>query len=185
MTVKILPSVTTANLAGLGDEVRGLADAGADRIHWDVMDGRYVPNITFGPDVIAACRPLVACGFEAHVMCESPEHLLPRFFDAGCELVTLHPETLRQPHRTYAAVRELGLRLGIALSPATGVEPLTHVLDLVDMVLVMTVDPGFGGQSYLASMEPKVAAVAQLLERAGRAVELGVDGGVGPETIAG
>ncbi len=185
MAVKIVPSVLPADFARLGEDCVALAEAGVDRIQWDVMDGRFVPNLTFGPDVIAACRPLVACGFEAHLMCERPEEMLPRYVDAGCELVIVHPETLRQPHQTYGAIRDLGARTGVALSPATPLGLVEHALDRVDLLLVMTVDPGFGGQRYLATMEPKIAAARALIATSGRSIELEVDGGIGPDTIAG
>jgi ribulose-phosphate 3-epimerase len=181
----IVPSVLSADFSRLGDACVELASAGADRLQWDVMDGHYVPNLTFGPDVIAACRDKVACDFEAHLMCDRPEELLPRYVEAGCQWILVHPETLRQPHRTYQRIRELGAHAGVALSPATPVEHIADVLDLVDMVLVMTVSPGFGGQKYLASMEPKIARVRQMIDASGRTIALEVDGGIGPTTIAG
>jgi ribulose-phosphate 3-epimerase len=182
---KIVPSVTTADFSRLGEEVAALDAGGIDRIHWDVMDGVFVPNITFGPAVIASCRPLVRCPFEVHIMCERPEELFGRYVEAGCELLLVHPETLRQPHQAYRSIRELGARVGIALSPATPVDHLAHVLDLVDLVLVMTVNPGFGGQTYLDTMLPKVRQVRALIDASGRDIELEVDGGIGPDTIAG
>ena len=183
--MKIVPSMLPADFANLGRDCQALEQAGVDRIQWDVMDGRFVPNLTFGPDIIAACRPVCAVGFEAHLMCERPEELLPRYVEAGCELVIVHPETLRQPHRTFEQIRELGARAGLALSPATPLAFAEHVLDLVDLVLVMTVNPGFGGQTYLASMEPKIAAAQRLIAASGHSLELEVDGGIGPDTIAG
>jgi ribulose-phosphate 3-epimerase len=185
MPVKIVPSVLPADFANLGRDCQALEAAGVDRIQWDVMDGRFVPNLTFGPDVIAACRKVCGVGFEAHLMCERPEELLPRYVEAGCELVIVHPETLRQPHHTYAQIRALGARAGLALSPATPLAFAEHVLDLIDLLLVMTVNPGFGGQAYIATMEPKIAAARELIAASGRAVELEVDGGIGPDTIAG
>jgi len=181
----IVPSVLSADFSQLGVACIELVEAGADRLQWDVMDGHYVPNLTFGPDVIAACRDKVSCDFEAHIMCDRPEELLPRYVDAGCQWILVHPETLRQPHRTYQRIRELGAHAGVALSPATPVEHITDVLDLVDMVLVMTVSPGFGGQTYLTSMEPKIARVRALIEASGRAIDIEVDGGIGASTIAG
>ena len=183
--MRINPSILTADFGRLAEEVAALDEAGVDRFHLDVMDGHYVPNITFGPDVIAACRPHARAPFEAHLMCERPEELLPRYVEAGVDLLIMHPETLRQPHRTYASGAELGARTGAALSPGTPVQAVTHLLDVVDLVLVMTVDPGFGGQSYLTSMEAKVAEVRALLDTADHQIEVGVDGGVGPDTIAG
>jgi ribulose-phosphate 3-epimerase len=185
MPVKIVPSVLPADFANLGRDCQALEAAGVDRIQWDVMDGKFVPNLTFGPDVIAACRGVCRVGFEAHLMVERPEELLHRYIEAGCELVIVHPESLQQPHRTYAQIRELGARTGIALSPATPLSHLEHVLDLVDLILVMTVNPGFGGQSYIATMEPKIAAARQMIDSHGSSIELEVDGGIGPDTIAG
>lgn len=185
MSVKIVPSVMPADFARLGDDCVALEAAGIDRIQWDVMDGNFVPNITFGPDVIASCRKVCTVEFEAHLMCNRPEELLPRYVEAGSELVIVHPETLRQPHYTYAQIRELGARTGIALSPATPLALVEHVLDLVDLLLVMTVSPGFGGQSYIASMEAKIAAARALIDASGFDIELEVDGGIGPDTIAG
>jgi ribulose-phosphate 3-epimerase len=162
-----------------------LEKAGVDRIQWDVMDGRFVPNLTFGADVIAACRPHVGVPFEAHLMIEAPDDLAPRFVEAGCEIVIVHAEACRHLHRTLAALRDLGASPGVALNPATPVDTVVHVLDLVDLVLVMTVNPGFGGQGYIASMEPKVAEVRRLADSAGIDIDIEVDGGIGPDTIAG
>lgn len=183
MTAKIVPSVLTADFARLGEEVAALVEAGVDRIHWDVMDGNFVPNISFGPDVIAACRDYAGCGFEAHLMCERPEELFPRYVEAGCELLLVHPETLRQPHQAYRSIIDLGARPGVAVSPASPLSHIDNVLDLVDLVTIMTVNPGFGRQSYLASMEPKIAAARERLDTADRPIELEVDGGIGPDTI--
>ncbi len=185
MRSKIVPSVMPADFARLGDDCVALQEAGADRIQWDVMDGRFVPNLTFGPDVIAACRKVCTVGFEAHVMCERPEELLPLFVEAGCELVIVHPETLRQPHRTYGHIRELRVKAGVALSPATPLVFVEHALDLIDLLLIMTVNPGFGGQTYLTAMETKIAAARRLIDASGYAIELEVDGGIGPDTIGG
>jgi ribulose-phosphate 3-epimerase len=181
----IVPSVLSADFSQLGAACVELVDAGADRLQWDVMDGHYVPNLTFGPDVITACRNKVSCDVEAHIMCDRPEELLPRYIEAGCQWILVHPETLRQPHRTYQRSRELGAHAGVALSPATPVEHITDVLDLVDMVLVMTVSPGFGGQTYLSSMEPKISRVRDLVAASGRAIDIEVDGGVSAATIGG
>lgn len=186
MATKIVPSVLPADFARLGDDCAALETAGIDRIQWDVMDGTFVPNLTFGPDVIAACRPLVRVEFEAHLMCDRPEELLPRYVEAGCDHLILHPETLRQPHHAYASVRELGAQAGIALSPGTPLAFVESLLDVIDLILIMTVNPGFGGQAYLTAMEPKIAAARQLVDRARRDdIEIQVDGGIGPTTIGG
>ncbi len=181
--IEIAPSVLSADFARLGEEVAALEAAGVDRIQWDVMDGRFVPNLTFGPDVIAACRPHASVLFEAHLMVEDPDALAPRYVEAGCGLLIVHAEACRHLHRTLGHVRELGARAGVALNPSTPAVTVEHVLDLVDLVLVMTVNPGFGGQTYLATMEPKVAEVRQMVLEGGHDVDVEVDGGIGPSTI--
>lgn len=179
----IVPSVLPADFSELGQQVKQLEKAGVDRIQWDVMDGRFVPNITFGPDVIAANRGHVTIGFEAHLMVEDPDPMLPRWVEAGCELIIVHAEATRHLHRTLAAIADLGARAGVALNPATPLEAVTSVLDLVDLLLVMTVNPGFGGQQYLSSMEPKISAARAEIHRRGLEIELEVDGGIGSATI--
>jgi ribulose-phosphate 3-epimerase len=181
----IVPSVLPADFSRLGDDVAALEKAGVDRIQWDVMDGHFVPNLTFGPDVIAACRPRAAVGFEAHLMVSNPDELLPRYVEAGCELVIVHAEACVHLHKTLATIRGLGARAGVALNPSTGIEAVRHVVDLMDLLLVMTVNPGFGGQAYIATMEPKVAEARALIDGSGFDIELEVDGGIGPSTIAG
>ena len=183
--IQIAPSVLPADFARLGDEVASLEEAGVDRIQWDVMDGRFVPNLTFGPDVIKACRPHSSVLFEAHLMVEEPDDLAARYVDAGCELLIVHAEATRHLHRTLGHVRELGARAGVALNPATPASAVENVLDLADLVLVMTVNPGFGGQAYLPTMEPKIAAIRRLVLEGGHDVDIEVDGGIGPTTIAG
>lgn len=182
----IVPSVLPADFAHLGRDCQALEAAGADRLQWDVMDDHYVPNLTFGPEVIAAARKVCTVPFEVHVMAHRPEGLLPRYIEeAGCEMVICHPETLAMPHRTYQQIKDLGARVGVALSPATPLAHVEDVMDLLDMILVMTVNPGFGGQEYLVSMEPKVARARALITASGRDIDLEVDGGIGPDTIAG
>jgi len=185
VTISIVPSVLPADWARIGEEVAALEKAGVDRIQWDVMDGRFVPNITVGPDVIAACRERVAVPFEAHLMIEAPDDLLPRWVEAGCELLIIHAESTRHLHRTLGHVRELGASAGVALNPATPASAVAHVLDLVDLVLVMTVNPGFGGQDYIATMEPKIREVRAMVDLPGREIDVEVDGGIGPTTVAG
>jgi ribulose-phosphate 3-epimerase len=183
--IEIVPSVLPADFARLGEACTALGEAGVDRIQWDVMDGQFVPNITVGPDVIAACRPLVDMPFEAHLMVLEPEPMLARWVQAGCEIVIVHAEACRHLHRTLATIRDLGARAGVALNPATPVDHVAHILDLVDLVLVMTINPGFGGQAYLPSMEPKIAAVAALVAERGLDVDIEVDGGIAPDTVGG
>ena len=183
--IAIVPSVLPADFARLGDECVALEKAGVDRIQWDVMDGRFVPNLTFGPDVIAACRPHVTVPFEAHLMVEAPDELAHRYVEAGCEILIVHAESTRHLHRSLGNVKELGASAGVALNPATPASAVAHVLDLVDMVLVMTVNPGFGGQAYIATMEPKIREVAAMVEAHGGGIDIEVDGGIGPDTVAG
>ena len=185
--IQIAPSVLPADFSRLGAECLALEKAGVDRIQWDVMDGQFVPNLTFGPDVIAACRDHVSVPFEAHLMVNTPEAMLTQYVEAGCGMVIVHAESTVHLHRCLSQVREAGAEPAVALNPSTPVSAVEHVLDLVDMVLVMTVNPGFGGQAYIATMEPKIREVRDMIERAGLGdrVDLEVDGGIGPATIAG
>jgi ribulose-phosphate 3-epimerase len=185
--IQIVPSVLPADFAKLGDEVAALEAAGVDLIQWDVMDGQFVPNLTFGPDVIAAAREHCSLPFEAHMMVLTPDVMAERYVEAGCSRLIIHAETSVHLHRTLENVNSLGASAAVALSPATPASAVAHVLDLVDLVLVMTVDPGFGGQAYLATMEPKIAEVRRMLDAAGYAetVDVEVDGGIGPETVQG
>lgn len=180
---KLVASVLPADFAELGRDVEEIEKAGIDRIQWDVMDGSFVPNLTFGPDVIAANRDRATIGFEAHLMVDNPDPMLHRWVEAGCEIVIVHAEACPHLHRTLAHIRDLGARSGVALNPATPLEAVLNVLDLTDLLLVMTVNPGFGGQKYLASMEPKIAAARAEIDRLGLDIELEVDGGIGPVTI--
>jgi ribulose-phosphate 3-epimerase len=177
--------VLPADMARLGEECQALEKAGVDRIQWDVMDGHFVPNLTFGPDVIGACRSLTTVPFEAHLMVERPDDLLDRYLEAGCGVIIVHVETATHLHRTLDHIRSSGASPAVALNPATPVDSIRHVLDLLDMVLVMTVNPGFGGQSYIATMEPKIAEVRRLVVEAGLDIDIEVDGGIGPATVAG
>lgn len=183
--VHIAPSVLPADFSRLGEECKALEDAGVDRIQWDVMDGQFVPNLTFGPDVIASCRAAVDIPFEAHLMVETPEVLLERYVEAGCDLLIVHAESTLNLHRCLGQAAEAGAHAAVALNPATSVAAVEHVLDLVEMVLVMTVNPGFGGQAYIATMEPKIAELRALILDRGLDVDIEVDGGIGPDTISG
>ena len=184
--IQIAPSVLPADFSKLGEEVVALEQAGVDVIQWDVMDGQFVPNLTFGPDVIASTRDLVTVPLEAHLMVLTPDVMAARYVEAGCQRLIIHAETAPHLHRTLDNVKGLGAQAAVALNPATPVSAIAHVLDLVDLVLVMTVNPGFGGQRYIATMEPKIAEVRRMLDEAGREhVDVEVDGGIAPDTIEG
>ncbi len=185
--IQIVPSVLPADFSRLGDEVAALEAAGVDQIQWDVMDGQFVPNLTFGPDVIKAARPHCTVPFEAHLMVYTPDVLAQQYIDAGCARLIVHAEACTHLHRTLSNINSMGARAAVALNPATPASMVEHVLDLVDLVLVMTVNPGFGGQAYIATMEPKITEVRKMLDAAGLSdtVDLEVDGGIGPTTIQG
>ena len=185
--IQIVPSVLPADFAKLGEEVAALEAAGVDMIQWDVMDGQFVPNLTFGPDVIEAARAHCTVPFEAHMMVYTPDVMAQQYVDAGCSRLIVHAEACTHLHRTLSNINSMGARGAVALNPATPASAIEHVLDLVDLVLVMTVNPGFGGQSYIATMEPKIAQVRAMIDDAGLAdeVDLEVDGGISPDTIQG
>lgn len=185
--IQIVPSVLPADFARLGEEVAALEAAGVDHIQWDVMDGQFVPNLTFGPDVIKAAREHTSLAFEAHLMVYTPDVLAAEFVAAGCSRLIVHAEACTHLHRTLGNIASLGATAAVALNPATPASAVEHVLDLVDMVLVMTVNPGFGGQAYIPTMERKIAEVRAMIDARGLAdvVDLEVDGGIGPSTIAG
>jgi ribulose-phosphate 3-epimerase len=187
LPIQIAPSVLPADFAELGKAVRDLESAGVDLIQWDVMDGQFVPNLTFGPDVIAAARRHCSVPFEAHLMVLTPDVMAEQYVKAGCSRLIVHAEACTHLHRTLANIRNMGATAGVALNPATPASAIEHVLDLVDMVLVMTVNPGFGGQSYISTMEPKIREVRNMIEAAGLgdAVHLEVDGGISATTVAG
>jgi ribulose-phosphate 3-epimerase len=180
----IAPSILSADFARLGDEVRAVLDAGADIVHFDVMDNHYVPNLTIGPLV---CEALRKAGIEApidvHLMVRPVDRIVPDFAKAGATWITFHPEASEHVDRTIGLIRECGCRPGLVLNPATPVNWLDHVLDKIDMVLLMSVNPGFGGQSFIPSALPKIARVRELIDRSGRDIRLEVDGGVKVDNI--
>ncbi|MCB9978435.1 MAG: ribulose-phosphate 3-epimerase [Rhodospirillales bacterium] len=179
--VKIAPSILSADFARLGEAVRAVDEAGADYIHIDVMDGHFVPNLTIGPAVVGALRPFSRKPFDVHLMVAPVDPMLESFAKAGADILTVHPESGPHLHRTLQTIRGLGKKAGVALNPATPVTVLDHVLDLVDLVLVMTVNPGFGGQAFLPLVD-KIQAVRARITATGRAIDLEVDGGINPET---
>lgn len=184
MNVHIAPSILSADFAKLGEEVRAVAEHGADAIHIDVMDGHFVPNLTFGAPIVAALRRVTALPLDVHLMIERPERYLEQFVDAGADMLTVHVETCPHLHRTLQAIHALGVRAGVALNPHTPFELIREVLPDVERVLVMTVNPGFGGQRLIPRTLGKVAQIRAAIAALDQPIELGVDGGVDRETIA-
>ena len=176
--LKIAPSILSADFARLGDEVKAISEAGADWIHVDVMDGHFVPNLTIGPMVVKALRPWSSLPFDVHLMVTPADPLVEAFAEAGADILSVHPESGPHLHRTLMRIRALGKKAGVVLNPATPLSCLDHVLDLTDLVLVMSVNPGFGGQSFIESALPKVEAIAGRIAKAGLSIDLEVDGGV-------
>jgi ribulose-phosphate 3-epimerase len=181
----IAPSILSADFSRLGEEVRTVLEAGADIVHFDVMDNHYVPNLTIGPLVCEALRKAgIAAPIDVHLMVKPVDRIVPDFAKAGATWITFHPEASEHVDRTIGLIRENGCRPGIVLNPASPLNWLDHVIDKIDMVLMMSVNPGFGGQSFIESALPKIARVRELIERSGREIRLEVDGGVKVDNIA-
>jgi ribulose-phosphate 3-epimerase len=186
MRIKIAPSILSANFACLGEELRAAEEGGADWIHLDVMDGHFVPNITIGPLVATAARAATTLPLDAHLMVAEPDRYIRPFADAGVDSITVHVEATHHLHRTIQTIHDTGIRAGVALNPATSVEAIREILPYVDLVLVMSVNPGFGGQRFIERSIDKVRAVRGLLDAEGRPdADLQVDGGVSPATVRG
>lgn len=178
----ISPSILSADFARLGEEVRAIDAAGCDWIHIDVMDGHFVPNLTIGPGVVKALRPHTDKPFDVHLMVSPVDNWLESFADAGADIITVHPEAGPHVHRTVQAIRALGKKAGVSLNPATPAKMLDYLIDEIDLVLVMSVNPGFGGQSFISSQLRKIEAIRKMIDKTGRDIHLEVDGGVDPTT---
>lgn len=178
----IAPSILSADFSRLGDEVRAIERAGADWVHVDVMDGRFVPNMTIGPLVVKALRPVTKLPLDTHLMIVEPERYVEAFAEAGADIITVHAEACTHLHRVLQQIRALGKRAGVSLHPHTPEDVLRYVLDLTDLVLVMSVNPGFGGQDFIPAVLPKLRALRAMIDASGRPIHLQVDGGIKPGT---
>ncbi len=179
---RIAPSILSADFARLGEEVKAVTTAGADYIHVDVMDGHFVPNLTIGPSVVKALRSYSDKPFDVHLMISPVDPYVAQFAEAGADIITVHPEAGPHLHRTLQLIKSLGKKAGVSLNPATPVETVDYVLGDVDLILVMAVNPGFGGQSFIASQIDKIRALRQRIDKSGRTIDLEVDGGINTET---
>ncbi|WP_416150997.1 ribulose-phosphate 3-epimerase [Salipaludibacillus sp. HK11] len=180
--IKIAPSILAANFSKLGEDIKEVEEGGADYIHVDVMDGHFVPNITIGPLVVEAIRPLTKLPLDVHLMIENPDKFIPSFVKAGADIISVHVEACPHLHRTIHMVKDLGVKVGVVLNPASSVDTIKHVIDDVDLVLLMTVNPGFGGQSFIEPVMTKVKEVKELVDISGRDIDIEIDGGVNVET---
>lgn len=181
--IKIAPSILAADFAKLGEEIKEVEKAGADLIHIDVMDGHFVPNITMGPLVVDAVRPITDLPLDVHLMIENPDAYIEQFVKAGADYITVHVEACPHLHRTLQLIRSYDVKSGVVLNPHTPVESILHVLDQVDMVLFMTVNPGFGGQKFIDTVLPKVKQLADIIQERDLSIDIQIDGGVDEKTI--
>ncbi len=183
MMIKIAPSILAADFAKLGEEVKEVEAAGAELIHIDVMDGHFVPNISFGAIALEAIRPISTLPMDVHLMIENPDQYIEQFAKAGADYITVHVEACRHLHRTIQLIRSFGVKPGVVLNPHTPIESIAHILEDIDMVLFMTVNPGFGGQKFIPSVLPKVEALSSMVKERGLNIDIEIDGGITAETI--
>jgi ribulose-phosphate 3-epimerase len=176
--IKIAPSILSANFATLGDEIKDVENAGADYIHVDVMDGHFVPNITIGPLIVEAIRPVTKLPLDVHLMIEQPDLYIHEFVRAGADIITVHVEACRHLHRTIQLIKSKGIKAGVVLNPHTPIESIQHVLEDIDMVLLMTVNPGFGGQAFIPQVLPKIEQLSTIIKEKQLSIEIEVDGGI-------
>ncbi|TKC18619.1 ribulose-phosphate 3-epimerase [Robertmurraya kyonggiensis] len=180
--VKIAPSILSADFSKLGEEIKDVERGGAELIHVDVMDGHFVPNITIGPLIVDAIRPVTKLPLDVHLMIENPDQYIEAFAKAGADYITVHVEVCRHLHRTIQNIKSHGIKAGVVLNPATPVSSIEHIIEEIDMVLLMTVNPGFGGQKFISSVVPKIRQVKELAEAKGLNIDIEIDGGVNTET---
>ena len=182
--ILISPSVLAADFSKLGDEVQSVSEMGADFIHLDIMDGHFVPNLSFGTDIVRGIRPYSNLPFDVHLMITNPEIYINSYVDAGANLITVHPESTSHIHSVLQQIKKSGIKAGVALNPGTPIEVLDNIIDVTDLVLVMTVNPGFGGQSFLLSQLAKISKIRSIIDKENYSIDLSVDGGINAKTAA-
>lgn len=180
--IKVAPSILSADFAKLADEIKEVEEGGADYIHVDVMDGHFVPNITIGPLIVEAIRPVTTLPLDVHLMIENPDQYIPVFAKAGADIISVHVEACPHLHRTIQLIKQYGIRAGVVLNPATPIDQVKHILEDIDLILLMTVNPGFGGQEFIRSVLPKIEHISQVIENRRLSIEIEVDGGINADT---
>ncbi|MGF6947827.1 ribulose-phosphate 3-epimerase [Neobacillus sp. B4I6] len=180
--IKIAPSILSADFAKLGNEIKEVEEGGADYIHVDVMDGHFVPNITIGPLIVEAIRPVTTLPLDVHLMIENPDQFIPVFAKAGADIISVHVEACPHLHRTIQLIKHHGIKAGVVLNPATSVDQIMHILEDIDLILLMTVNPGFGGQEFIKSVLPKIEHISKMIEKRRLSIEIEVDGGINTDT---